>query len=115
MAAAVLELQLLQLQIRASAGELEKLLHPGFFEFGVSGRKWDRSQMITALTSGQPPGEDTAVTASDITGTWLADDVVHVTYVSLRDQRRARRSSIWRRTDAGWRVYFPQGTLTQPG
>jgi hypothetical protein len=36
-----------------------------------------------------------------ITGTRLAGDVVHVTYLSLRDRRRARRSSIWRRTDAG--------------
>jgi len=97
----------------SSAEELDTLLHPDFVEFGASGRKWDRSQTITSLTGGQPPGGQAAITASEITGARLADDVVHVTCVSLRDRRRARRSSIWRRTDAGWRIYFHQGTLTQ--
>jgi hypothetical protein len=110
-----LELRLLQRQARASAEELDTLLHPDFVEFGASGRKWDRSQRTTSLTGGQLPGGQAAITASEITGARLADDVVHVTYVSLRDRRRARRSSIWRRTDAGWRIYFHQGTLTQIG
>lgn len=109
-----LELRLLQLHVRLSAGELDRLLHPDFFEFGASGRKWDRSQMITSLTGGEVSGEDVPVTASEITGTRLADDVVLVTYVSQRNQRRARRSSVWRRTAAGWRLYFHQGTLTEP-
>lgn len=109
-----LELQLLQPQVRASAAELEKLLHPDFHEFGASGRKWDRSDTILALTTGeQPPAEDAPATAAKITGIRLADDVVHVTYLSRRDQRSAHRSFIWLRTGAGWRLYFHQGTLTQ--
>lgn len=108
-----LELQLLAPRVRASAGELDRLLHPDFVEYGASGRKWDRSEMIASLSRGQPPGGDAPVHALDITGTRLADDVVHVTYLSLRDRRCARRSSIWRRTNAGWRLYFHQGTLTQ--
>jgi hypothetical protein len=110
-----LELRLLEPQVRASAMELDRLLHPDFFEFGASARKWDRSETITSLTSGQPPGADEPVNALEITGTRLAGDVVHVTYLSLRDRRCARRSSIWRRTNAGWRLYFHQGTLTQTG
>jgi hypothetical protein len=74
-----LELRLLQLEARASAGELDQLLHPDFVEFAASGRRWDRSQAITSLTGGQPPGGPR------------------------------------RRTDAGWRIYFHQGTLTQIG
>jgi hypothetical protein len=45
--------------------------------------------MITSLTGGEVSGEDVPVTASEITGTRLADDVVLVTYVSQRNQRRA--------------------------
>jgi hypothetical protein len=52
---------------------------------------------------------------TDISGVRLADDVVHVTYLSRRGERFARRSSIWLRTGAGWRLYFHQGTLTQIG
>ena len=107
-----LELQLLQPQVRASAAELEKLLHPDFHEFGASGRAWDRSGTILALTGERPPAEDVPATAAGITGIRLADDVVHVTYLSRRDQRSSHRSSIWLRTGAGWRLYFHQGTLT---
>lgn len=108
-----LELQLLQPQVRASAGELEKLLHPDFYEFGASGRKWDRSETILALTRERPSADDAPVTAAEITGIRLADDVVHVTYLSRRDQRFTHRSSIWLRTGAGWRLYFHQGTVTE--
>jgi hypothetical protein len=110
-----LELRLLQPLVRASPAEVDKLLHPDFIEFGASGRTWDRAQMITSLAGEQLPGGEAPVTASEITAVRLADDVVHVTYVSQRDQRYARRSSIWRRTDEGWRIYFHQGTLTHAG
>jgi len=101
--------------VHASPVDVDKLLHPDFIEFSASGRTWDRAQMITSLTGEQPPGGQAPVIASEVTAVRLADDVVHVTYVSQRDQRYARRSSIWRRTDAGWRIYFRQGTLTHAG
>jgi hypothetical protein len=108
-----LELQLLQPRIRASAGELERLLHPDFYEFGASGHRWGRAEIIQALMGERPQAGQAPVTAADLTGIRLADDVVHVTYLSRRDQRAARRSSIWLRTEAGWRIYFHQGTLTE--
>ena len=107
-----LELRLLQPQVRASARELDKLLHPDFSEFGASGRRWDKPEMILALT-GEQAGGDATATAADIAGIRLADDVVHVTYLSRRDQRYTRRSSIWLRTGTGWRLYFHQGTPSE--
>jgi len=72
--------------------------------------------MIAALAAEQPggehpAGEEPAITATEMTGTRLAGDVIHLTYLSERAGRRALRSSIWRRTPDGWRVYFHQGTL----
>ena len=55
--------------------------------------------------------EEPATTATEMTGTGLADDVIHLTYLSQRAGRPALRSSIWLRTPDGWRVYFHQGTL----
>jgi hypothetical protein len=108
-----LELRLLEPQVRASTGELDRLLHPDFVEFGASGQKWDRPEMIASLINEQPPCGAAPVRVLEIAGTRLAGDVVHVTYLSLRDRRCALRSSIWRRTNAGWRLYFHQGTLTR--
>jgi hypothetical protein len=106
-----LELRLLQPGIRAEPGEVEALLHPGFSEFGASGRRWGRTEMIAALAAEQPAGQEPVVTATEMAGTRLGDDAIHLTYVSQRADRRALRSSIWLRTPDGWRVYFHQGTL----
>ena len=105
------ELWLLQPQVRAAPGAVEALLHPEFCEFGASGRRWSQADMITALAAEEPGGEDPTITATEITGARLADDVIHLTYISQRGDRSARRSSIWLRTQDGWRVYFHQGTL----
>jgi hypothetical protein len=106
-----LELRLLQPQVRAEPQEVESLLHPDFSEFGASGRRWGRTETIAALAAEQPGGELPSITVTEIVGTRLADDVIHLTYVSQRGGRRGRRSSIWLRTQDGWRVYFHQGTL----
>jgi hypothetical protein len=108
-----LELRLQKPEVRAEPGAVEALLHPGFSEFGASGRRWGRSEMIAALAAEQPAGEEPVITATEMTGTRLADDVIHLTYVSQRAGRRALRSSIWLLTSDGWRVYFHQGTLVR--
>ncbi len=107
-----LELRLHKPEVRAEPGAVEALLHPGFSEFGASGRRWGRTEMLAALAAEQPAGEEAAITATEMTGTRLAGDVIHLTYLSQRAGRRALRSSIWLRTPDGWRVYFHQGTLT---
>jgi hypothetical protein len=106
-----LELRLQKPEVRAEPGAVEALLHPCFSEFGASGRRWERTEMLAALAAEQPGGEEPAITATEMTGTRLADDVIHLTYLSQRVGRRALRSSIWLRTADGWRVYFHQGTL----
>ena len=107
-----LELQLQKPEVRAEPGTVEALLHPGFSEFGASGRRWGRTEMLAALAAEQPAGEEPVITTTEMAGTRLADDIIHLTYVSQRAGRRALRSSIWLRTPDGWRVYFHQGTLT---
>ena len=106
-----LELRLLQPEVRAAPGEVEALLHPDFSEFGASGLRWGRTEIIAALAAEQPAAEEPVITATEMTGTRLADDVILLTYISQRGDRRARRSSIWLRTPDGWRAYFHQGTL----
>ena len=103
------ELRLLQPEVRSSPELLDTLLHPGFREFGASGRYWDRTSIIESLLAGEDPGPRPVV-VSRMEGVQLAPDVVHLTFDTENNGRRAHRSSLWRRTDGGWQMYFHQGT-----
>jgi hypothetical protein len=107
------EIAMLQSQVRRAERRLEDLLHPEYFEFGASGRRLSRRETVQTLT-GQPSSGRSAIVASEVAGERLAPDVVLVTYVSYEGQRRCWRSSLWRQTDTGWRLYFHQGTPIPP-
>ena len=83
-------------------------LSPGFVEFGRSGRRYTREEIIAADI-----GDFSAVLPlRDLAMRPLGDDYVLVTYQSEISGLRANRSSIWRRTSDGWLMEFHQGTPT---
>jgi hypothetical protein len=103
------ELALLDPEVRGSRQRVDALLHPEFREFGASGRIFDRASIMAMLDESGPGGPP--IVASRMKGVRLAPDLVHLTFDTDADGRRAHRSSLWRRTDQGWRLYFHQGTL----
>ncbi|MET9390650.1 nuclear transport factor 2 family protein [Streptomyces sp. NPDC006624] len=103
------ELALLTPRIRSSPEQVGALLHPEFHEFGASGRHWSRAAIIASLAATTDP-EGRPVTVSAMTGVRLAPDLVHLTYDTEYDGSRAHRSSLWRRTEAGWLLWFHQAT-----
>ncbi|MFG1667149.1 DUF4440 domain-containing protein [Streptomyces sp. Y7] len=103
------ELRLLDPEVRRSPEQLGALLHPEFHEFGSSGRRWDRASTLARLPMDPDPADRYVVT-SGIEGVRLAPDLVHLTFDTVYDGSHAHRSSLWRRTDAGWQMYFHQGT-----
>ena len=105
-----LELALLTPEVRRSRLRLEGLLDPDFREIGASGRLWSRAEMIEAL-SNQDDDVTEPIQAVDFIGTSLGPDLVLLTYVSDPEGRAARRSSLWRRPVASWRLLHHQGTL----
>jgi hypothetical protein len=108
------ELALLDPDVRRSPERVGALLHPDFHEFGASGRRWSRAAVITALaeTTGL---ESPPVVTSRPHGVRLAPDLVHLTFDTEDDGRRAHRSSLWRRTEDGWLLYFHQATPFNEG
>ncbi|MEV7569247.1 nuclear transport factor 2 family protein [Streptomyces tanashiensis] len=107
------ELQLLSPAGRSSEALADELLDPEFVEVGASGRRWDRQAMLSALPAMQGAEDDgPQYVPSEMTGTVLAPGVVHLTFETVLDGRRARRSSIWRKSDdvSGWRMYYHQAT-----
>ncbi|MEU1272171.1 DUF4440 domain-containing protein [Streptomyces sp. NPDC005799] len=104
------ELRLLDPEVRASPARVLELLDPEFTEIGASGRRWDAESILT-VTSGGSVSPDSPVEVTGMAGVLLAPGVVHLTYFADNQGRRAWRSSVWRLTETGWRMYFHQGTL----
>ncbi|MCX5063522.1 DUF4440 domain-containing protein [Streptomyces sp. NBC_00201] len=104
------EMRLLDPEVRASPARVLELLDPEFTEIGASGRRWDVESMLTVMSGGSVSPES-PVKVSDVSGAVLAPGIVHLTYFADNQGRRVWRSSLWRLTDSGWRMYFHQGTL----
>ncbi|MEW2571286.1 nuclear transport factor 2 family protein [Streptomyces sp. NPDC047070] len=111
------ELRLLDPEVRRSPELVGALLHPDFHEFGASGRHWDRAAIIDMLateteTETEPESGPGAVPVSTfrMRGVQLSADVVHLTFDTQDNGRHVHRSSLWRRSDDGWLLYFHQGT-----
>lgn len=111
------ELRLVDPAVRTSRAEAATLLHPEFVEVGASGRRWSRAEMLAELPEmegGSPDGPRYEV--SGMRGVQLGPDLVHLTYESVIAGRRARRSSLWRRSPGGeWRLYHHQATPVPEG
>ena len=99
-------------ECRADAARLVRLLAPDFHEFGASGAEYGyegTAEMVAASTaSGDEP-----ITVENMRGWLLADGLVMLKYTSEHHGRRANRTSLWSRTEAGnWQMFHHQGTLT---
>ncbi|MFF7733332.1 MULTISPECIES: DUF4440 domain-containing protein [unclassified Streptomyces] len=103
------ELALLTPKVRRSPDRVGALLHPDFHEFGASGRHWSRAAIIASLAATtETDARPVAVFA--LRGVQLAPDLVHLTYDTEYDGSRAHRSSLWRRTEGRWLLWFHQAT-----
>ncbi|MFF0791671.1 DUF4440 domain-containing protein [Streptomyces spiralis] len=105
------EMALLDPEVRASPARVLELLDPEFTEIGASGRRWDVESILTVMSGGSVSPES-PVEVSEMSGVVLAPGIVHLTYFADNQGRRAWRSSLWRLTETGWRMYFHQGTST---
>ena len=105
------ELALLTPGVRASVPDAKALLHPDYTELGQSGRSWDRDS-VTAMMA---VADEEPITAEDLEAVRLGDDVVLVTYTSVRGTgARACRSSVWVRVGRRWLLRHHQGTPLAP-
>ena len=104
-----LERELQTAECRRDLARVSALLAEDFLEVGVSGSVWDRSSMLELL--GAESGDDAVIEVQDLTGRVIGDGMVMARWDSDRGGRRARRTSLWRRDPAGWRLVHHQGTL----
>ncbi|MDH6625559.1 hypothetical protein M2271_003370 [Streptomyces sp. LBL] len=108
------ELRLLAPEVRSCPELVGALLHPDFHEFGASGRHWDRASIIADLAA-TTDAETAPVAVSRMKGVRLAPDLVQLTFDTAHNGRHVHQSSLWRRTEPRWLLYFHQGTPFTPG
>ncbi len=110
-----LEENLWQPEARFSLEKIDALLADDFIEFGSSSRIYNKRKILET-----PVQEINArLPLPDFCTKLLAQSVVLITYRSVLhnpdgSERQALRSSIWVRTDKGWRIVFHQGTSVPP-
>ncbi len=108
-----LETEMHVTETRRNRHRMEALLHPEFVEFGRSGTRYSRADILNEFgpNSGLP-----AIHSENFNVTVLAEGVALLTYLSAHVDARGKlhkctlRSSVWVRTDAGWQMRFHQGT-----
>ena len=110
-----LEVELHLTETRRNLARLDDLLHPDFEEFGRSGRRYSRAEILDAF---QAEGDLTPIVAWDFALAKLGAGVGLLTYQSAHvgpsgdRQKHTLRSSLWMRTAIGWQMRFHQGTPT---
>ncbi len=108
----MLERQLQQAEVRADRQALEALLADDFLEFGASGGRWDKAQVLASL----PQQVFIERRISEFAVQCLGPDLAQVTYLCHnaaapgRAASSAWRSSLWRCQEGRWQMLFHQGT-----
>ncbi len=96
-------------EIRFDPEYMERILAPDFFEFGRSGKRYSREEILS-----QPKEEIRAkLPLKDFELHEIAPDIILVTYISevtYDTLEVSNRSSLWAKTPAGWQLKFHQGT-----
>ncbi|MGL4635706.1 MAG: DUF4440 domain-containing protein [Beijerinckiaceae bacterium] len=105
-----LEESLWRAETRFDPDYMDKVLAADFFEFGRSGRRWTRTEIIDA---GNPREIRVKLPFDQFNIHMLDNANALVTYVSdvmNEEHERSNRSSLWTWTSFGWKLRFHQGT-----
>jgi len=105
-----LERELQTPECRRDRARVIALLADDFIEVGASGRVWDRPSTLQLLGTEAQKSTDAVIEVHDLAGRVIGDGFVMARWDSARGGRRARRTSLWRRDPAGWRLVHHQGT-----
>ncbi|MEC4725872.1 nuclear transport factor 2 family protein [Shewanella sp. D64] len=107
-----LELYLLKSEVRTSAKELASLIHDDFLEFGGSGTRFGKQEILSQLPLVRSP----EYCATDFELRMLAPDLAQLLYRATMIKpnefitRYSLRSSLWKEEEGRWQLIFHQGT-----
>lgn len=99
---------------RMTRDALEGMTTEDFWEVGASGKKYSRAFVLEELERRRMNPQPDVWETSDFACRELADGVYLLTYTLVQDHVRVtRRTTIWQRSDEGWKIVFHQGTIVR--
>lgn len=106
-----LEESLLRNAVRKNTTQVSDLLAESFREFGCSGRRYSKAEMIAHLRD----EEYVPIFLTEFELKVLSPSLALVTYRAIRNRRndapeQSWRSSLWELCDGRWQMLFHQGT-----
>ena len=94
--------------------DYENMTDPEFWEVGASGRRYSREFVLNTLATRAPDPEESRWLTRDFQCREIAAENYLITYTLHQGARITRRATLWRRTVAGWKVLYHQGTIVEP-
>jgi hypothetical protein len=91
--------------------DFELMMDPSFREVGASGRRYSRQYVLDELEKRAATKYEDDWQTRDFECLEIATDNYLLTYTLLQGRRTTRRSTIWRRTEDGWKIVYHQGTV----
>ena len=100
-------------ELGTNRSDFENMMADEFWEVGASGRIYNRQYVLDELEKRyNNPVKDVWET-KDFNCMEIAPDNYLLTYTLRQGSRITRRSTIWRRTDTGWKILYHQGTIVK--
>lgn len=92
--------------------EFDQMMDEDFIEFGTIGTQYTKQNQLSAIGKESPPTER-FLRVEDYEERFVDESVILVTYktTNILTKQQALRSSIWRKKEKGWKLFFHQGTL----
>ena len=91
--------------------DFENMTAPGFWEVSASGRRFSRKFVLDTLEERYQQPTEAVWEIRDAHCSQIATDNYLITYTLMQGERVTRRATIWRRTSAGWKIVYHQGTI----
>jgi hypothetical protein len=93
--------------------DFENMTDANFWEVGASGRRYSRDFVLDLVETRAPDPAEASWTTRDFQCREIAADNYLITYTLLQGSRVTRRATLWRRTKAGWKILYHQGTMVE--
>lgn len=102
---------------RLVRSDFEQMTLSSFFEIGASGTLYTRKDVVDILEHRYKDDaySDSPCTAGDFHLLQLAIDTYLLSYTLIQHEtegdRVTRRTTLWKKTEIGWKIAFHQGTI----
>jgi hypothetical protein len=101
-------------ELGTTRADFERMTCEDFWEIGASGRRYSREFVLAELERRNSAPHSDVWEASGFHCRSLAPNLYLLTYTLLQDnERKTRRTTIWKQTPDGWKIVFHQGTMVQ--